>query len=231
MRVASVGERRLRVDLLVPLEGRVLGLAERAAEVDVLHDQTPAGLEGGDHRGDAGGRVGQVGEHEACVHHVVLRVADPVGEVGDPELDVGDLGLLGVAAGEVDLGGVEVDAHGRTGDADEGGQVEGDVATATADVEAAHPCRHAGAFQQRQGGRPHHASQHAQPLAALDTSADQVVVVVHRQVTPGRRTARAGCAARRPAWCGPAREDRRATRARRPAGRRTRRPRWPCLPA
>ena len=125
-----------------------------------------------------------MGQQEARVHDVVLLLPQPVVDVGHLELDVGHSGLLGVAPAEVDLGRVEVDADDVAGQTDEGRQVERDLARTAADVEAAHAGAHAGPAQQRQRRRPHHASDDAHPLAALDAAADQVVVLVHRPSRP-----------------------------------------------
>ena len=97
----------------------------------------------------------------------------------DPELDVRDLGLLGVAASELDLGGVEVHADDRpvipTSEARS--NVTSPPPQPTSRQRS--PAVDAGPLEEGEGGGPHHPGQHAQPLPARDAAADQVVVLLH----------------------------------------------------
>ena len=97
--VTAVASRGLAVDLLAALELLERRLAERPAEVDVLHDHPPPGplrVVQVPHRGLG---VAQVGEDEARVDDVVRRVAETAGHVGHPEPQVRH--PLGLRAGQV----------------------------------------------------------------------------------------------------------------------------------
>jgi hypothetical protein len=119
-------------------------------------------------------------EQEARVHDVILLITEPVGEIADPELDVGHGGLRGVSAGEVDLRGVDVQPHHLPSETDKRGQVEAHVTTTAADIETTQACSDTRAIEQRQRCRPHHPTEDTQPLSPFDPTPDQIVVVAHR---------------------------------------------------
>src|SRR5262249_19553391 len=134
---ATRNDRAIQLDVAV--EGRAGGMAEAAAEVDVLDHRGSARAQGPPHPPEHARGLAQGRQQEGEVAGGGARPPRPGGAVAVAEGAGGGARPRRVLAGELELRRVEVEAVTPPSGPPRARELEGDVAPAAAEVEAGHP--------------------------------------------------------------------------------------------
>src|SRR5215467_5356722 len=108
-------------------------------------------------------RIAEVGQNETGVHQIK-------GAPGSGFADVGQVELSGFACRKVQLGLIDVGTEDPASGADHAGDVEGQIASARADLEYLHACAQSRALEQGQRRGAHDARKNTQALATRETA-------------------------------------------------------------
>src|SRR5215467_11958989 len=115
-------------------------------------------------------RIAEVGQNETGVHQIKGAPGSGFADVGQLEIDVGQVELSGFACRKVQLGLIDVGTEDPASGADHAGDVEGQIASAGADLEYLHACAQSRALEQGQRRGAHDARKNTQALATRETA-------------------------------------------------------------
>ena len=167
VRIAAARGGCAGVELAISIVGPIGRVAEAPGEVDVLENDKAVGSESTDQAGDGSLPLGKMRHEEPGINEVVLGLERSAEDIAAHVLDLGSTCLERFFLCDSDLVFVHVDAHHPAVNADTPSELEQDLSSSAANVEADGTRRHH-SVEQRCRRRVHRTRKHAKTLHAFD---------------------------------------------------------------
>ena len=186
IRIATTADDRGAIQLAIALERGAVGIREVAAEVDIFHRHPSPAAQVVEEHSYEGPRILQVRQQKPRVDDVEAVRERRVPKVRRVELDVRYPESLGLCARDVELRLIDVEAEGFASRTNTACELDREVTTTAAEIRADEALMKLETIQERRRSRMHDARDDSEPLAAVDSPADDIGGMGHQAPPVGR---------------------------------------------